>query len=304
MTRFATLRWLAAILVLVLSGACSGGDIETRAESATPRSSARLLPTTAAAAEFLALLVPAERIVALPEQADDFSSMDFRRDGFEKLPRFARYVAEPLIALRPDLIVTHAWQAAETTHVLRQSGIDVLVLDSASSYDDVRATIAKLGERLGVAERARQVSSELDERIARVRVGAAARASWRALVYSNDGSGGWTAGANTTVHALLTMVGVRNAAAEDGLEGHVALDFERVVALAPDVFVVSKPGLGDGDIATIGILESAGALANLPAIRERRVAVISSALLTADSPTLVDAAEVLAREIDRLRDRR
>ncbi|MFN0242142.1 MAG: ABC transporter substrate-binding protein [Planctomycetota bacterium] len=301
MARFATLRSLAAALALLLLWACSGGDVEPRAESATPRSSARLLPTTAAAAEFLALLVPAERIVALPEQVDDFSSMDFRRDGFEKLPRFARYVAEPLIALRPDLVITHAWQAAETTHVLRQSGLDVLVLDSASSYDDVRATIAKLGERLGVVERARQVSSELDERIARVRVGAAARASWRALVYSNDGSGGWTAGANTTVHALLTMVGVRNAAAEAGLEGHVALDFERVVALAPDVFVVSRPGRGDGDIATIGVLESAGALANLPAIRERRVAVISSALLTADSPTLVDAAELLAREIDRLR---
>lgn len=263
----------------------------------------RLLPTTAAAAEFLAVLVPAARFVALPEQVDDFSSMDFRHDGFENVPRFSRYVAEPLIALRPELIVTHAWQAAETTYVLRQSGIDVLVLDSASSYDDVRATILGLGERLGVADHAREVARALDERIARVRSGAAQRASWRALVYSNDGSGGWTAGSGTTVNTLLAMVGLRNAAADDGLSGHVAIDFERVVGLAPDVFVVSAPGKGDGDIATIGVLEKAEALANLPAIRAHRVAVISSALLTSDSPTLVDAAEALAREIDRLRER-
>jgi iron complex transport system substrate-binding protein len=260
----------------------------------------RILPTTTAAAEFLVPLVGATRLAALPEQVDDYSNVDFKRDGLGALPRFARYVAEPLIVFHPDLVVTHAWQSMDTTQVLRSQKIPVLVLASATSYADIQATLRLLGRVCGVEAEAEAVITDLDRRIARLKDGASAREGLRVLAYSNDGSGGWTAGSDTTVHTLCALVGVRNAAAEAGIDGHKSLDFEQLITIDPDVVVVATPVRGEGGSATKNVLVSTPALARLAAVQQGRIAVISGALMSSDSPSLVDAAEALAAELDRI----
>lgn len=260
----------------------------------------RIVPTTTAAAEFLVEIVGPERIAALPEQVDDYSSVDFKAHGRGEIPRFARYVAEPLIVFKPDLVVTHAWQSADTTQVLRSQKIPVLVLSSATSYADIQDTLRLLGRVCGAEARSEEVIASLDQRIARVQAGAETRAGIRALAYSNDGSGGWTAGSDTTLDTLCGLVGVRNAAAEAGIDGHKNLDFERLITIDPDVIVVAAPARGEGGSASKSVLESAPALAGLTALKNGRIAVLSSALLSSDSPSLVDAAEALAAELDRI----
>jgi iron complex transport system substrate-binding protein len=270
----------------------------TNLELATPP--ARILPTTTAAAEFLVPLVGTERLAALPEQVDAYSNVDFRSGALGALPRFARYVAEPLVVFQPDLVVTHAWQSADTTHVLRSQKIPVLVLRSATSYADIQSTLRLLGEICGVKPRAEAVIAELDQRIARLRERAGARERIRVLAYSNDGSGGWTAGKNTTVNTLCALVGVRNAAAEAGIDGHKSLDFEQLITIDPDVIVVSAPMRDEGGSATKIVLETTSALTRLSAVKRGWIAVISGALMSSDSPSLVDAAEALAAELDRI----
>src|SRR5262249_35490582 len=136
---------IAAALAVV--SACGRGTApapaEVRAASAT-----RIVAGNTAAAEFLAAILAesgASRIAALPEQVDSYSSFDFRAPPWSNPTRFSRYAAERLIALHPDLVVTHEWQAAETTQVLRAQKIPVVVLRSARGYEDIRATIAELG---------------------------------------------------------------------------------------------------------------------------------------------------------------
>ncbi len=260
----------------------------------------RILPTTTAAAEFLVPLVGTDRLAALPEQVDAYSNVDFKAGGLDAIPRFARYVAEPLIVFRPDLVVTHAWQSADTTQVLRSQKIPVLVLPSATSYADIQSTLRLLGRICGVESRANEVVAVLDQRLARVRERAGARETMRALAYSNDGSGGWTAGKNTTVNTLCALVGVRNAAAEAGIDGHKSLDFEQLITIDPDVIVVATPVRDESGSATKSVLESTPALARLSAVKRGSIAVISGALMSSDSPSLVDAAEALAAELDRI----
>lgn len=263
---------------------------------------AHVIPANAAAAEFVAPLLGPERIAALPEQVDAFSSFPFREHGFEKLPRFTRYAAEPLIVLRPDLVVTHAWQAAETTQTLRAQGVPVLVLASAQSYDDIRRTLALLGRLFDREAESAHIVDDLDRRVARLAASAHERETLRAIVYSNDGTGGWTAGRHTTVDTLIRLAGLRNAAAEAGIQGHVALDFERLIALDPDVIVVSAPAQGEGGSATATVLQSAKELASLTAVARQRIVVLPSSLISADSQLLVDGAERLAVVVDRLID--
>jgi len=271
---------------------------EIRAEKAS-----RIVPGNAAAAEFLVVLLGeggASRIAALPEQVDGYSSFDFHASPWSIPQRFARYTAEPLIALHPDLVVTHEWQAAETTQVLRAQGVPVVVLRSARSYEDIRETLGSLGRTLGLSERAEAAAAELDRRVERLREGAVARTGLRALEYSNNGTGGWTAGGDTTSDAMIRLAGMRNAAAEAGLKGHVVLELEKLIAIDPDVIVVGAPARDEAGSATKNVLEKTSALANLSAVKNKRIAVLPAALLSTDSPRLVDAAERLAKEVDAL----
>jgi len=264
--------------------------------TAPPR---RIVPANVAAAEYLCALIDLDRIAALPEQVGDFSTLAIDAARWDELPRFPRYYAETLIALQPDLVVTFEWQQATTTEFLRKQSIPVLVLRSAESYADVRATLELLGRVLGVEQEAAREVLALDERVAALQAGAERRAGLRVLVYSNTGAGGWSPGARTTSHVLVELAGMRNAAAEAGIVRHGKVDFERFLVIDPDVIVVNELVVGQGS-ASKDVVTGAEPLASLKAVREDRILVLPAELMSADSPEIVTAAELLAAAVDRM----
>ncbi|MBL8860124.1 MAG: ABC transporter substrate-binding protein [Planctomycetes bacterium] len=285
---------------LALTAAACGDSAPATPVTAASGPARRIVCANAAAAEFVCRLVPPERVAGIAEQADDYVSIDLKAGGFERVPRFPRYVAEALLVLAPDLVVTHEWQSQDTTSILRSQKVDVLVLKSATSYEDIRDTLLDLGQRFAVLPRAEEIVLALDIRVEALRAQASKRAAHTALVYTNDGTGGTTAGAHTTPDTILRLVGLKNAAAEAGLTGHVALDFERLLTLDPDFLIVSSPARGDVGSATKSVVESAPALAGLRARKQGRIVVITATLMAADSPPIVDAAEAVARAVDAL----
>ncbi len=260
----------------------------------------RIVPTTTAAAEYLAALIDPRRIAALPEQVDDFAVRDFHAAPFGSMPRFAKYAAEPVLAFEPDLVVTMSWQSQDTTTVLRRAHVPVLVMRSGEDYEAVRATLASLGRLLDAEQRAAEITQGLDVRAAALRARASQRPQRRALVYSNNGSGGWAGGAHTTSGALLDLTGLVNAGAEDGIVEHKPIDMERVLHIAPDLFVCGAPTRAEAGSPTRDVLRASKPLAQLDAVRDDKIAVIPSVLLSADSPAILDAAEALERELLRL----
>jgi iron complex transport system substrate-binding protein len=294
----AAVAWLLVGLV-----ACRRAEPPATHAQVAAQHASRIVAGNTAAAEFLAFLLGdegAQRIAALPEQVDAYSSFDFRRAPWNAPQRFARYAPEALIALHPDLVVTHDWQSRDTTQILRAQGIPLVVLASARSYDDVRGTLGSLGRTLGVDARAKDAIAGLDRRVEKLRQGSSGRKSLRALEYSNSGTGGMTAGADTTAETMIVLAGMRNAAAEAGLKGHVPLDLEKLVSIDPDVIVVGAPARDEVGSPTKSVLEKTPALAGLSAVKSGRIAVLPSALLSSDSPCLVEAAERLAAEVDAL----
>lgn len=289
-------RRIVLLACLALSSCRHDAPLPTTAKGPPQR----IVCANTASTEFVCRLVSADRIAAFPEQVDAYSTLDLRSHGFEKVTRFPRYVAEAVLALKPDIVLTHEWQNAQTTSVLRGQGIDVVVLKSAQSYEDIRDTLVELGRRLQCEENAAKVVAGLDERVAQLRAGASTRSMLRAMVYSNDGTGGSTAGAHTTVDTMIRLAGLKNASAEAGIVDHVPLDFERLITIDPDVLVVSAPARGEGGSATKAVVESTAALAGLKAVKSKWIVVLPAPLMSADSPPLIDGAELIAREVDRL----
>lgn len=312
---------LLALLASPLLVACarSGGDSKTPRSSAgsdwtlpegwdaaASRGARRILPASATAVDLVAELVGPERVAGLPEQALEYSALHDPPAAWAELPRFSRYLAEPVLALRPDLVVADPWNAPDTTQRLRETGVPLLLLPEIASWADARRALVVLGDALGVEERARSVVEALDRRVAALEAGAGPRRGLRALVYSNFGAQGYTSGSRTTMDDAVRLTGMVNAAAEAGLEGAPTITFEELLALDPDLFLVSEPlkmpagRAGDRGGAAQEVLLTTEALASLRAVRERRIVSLPAWLIAAGSHRVVRGAEVLAERVDRL----
>jgi iron complex transport system substrate-binding protein len=293
------MRFRTAITALALVlAACARSAPVPQAE--TPQSGLRIVPTTTAAAELLTLVAGPEDVLALPEQVDAWSAHDFKSGGWEKLARFPHFVAEPLLVLRPGLVVCHRWQVGSTNEILERNHIPVLTLESGTSYEELRSTLQSLGHALQRDERARQALALLDARVAALAGRRAPFAAVRALIYTNDGVGGWAAGAHTTSDTILKLAGLANAAASAGVEGHAQLGFERLLALDPDLIVTGLRARGESGSTTRSVIDSTATLATLRARREQRYVELPAELLSSDSQYIVDAAEKLQAEAARV----
>lgn len=260
----------------------------------------RILPANAAWVDFVSLLVGPERVVALPGEAFGYSRLATASAGWEALPALTSFEAERVLALAPDLVLAHGWQAPETITTLRRAAIPVLVVPVPEDWPEILATLELLGVLLGKRAHAREVCAELERRREQLEARAAPFAGLRALSYTNLGAGGWTSGARTTGDVLLRLAGLRNAAAEQGFVGDVPADQERLLALAPEVFLVGRPDRSESSPPSATFLLENPALATLPALRARRIVALPPALFTSASPELLRGAEELVAELERL----
>jgi iron complex transport system substrate-binding protein len=287
------------------AGPASGAPFPLRlpspdGELVLPAPPRRVLPANAAWVDFVSLLVGPERIAALPPEAYGYSRLTGTKDAWAELEPFPIFEGERVLALAPDLVLAHSWQNPETIASLRRAGVPVFVARVPVRWEEITRTLAQLGTVLGEDERARTVLAELAERARTLRTRAAPFAHLALLSYTNLGAGGWTSGADTTADVLLGLAGVTNAAARAGLTGDVPADAERLLALAPDAFLVGQPDRSERSPPSAEFLLAEPALASLDAIRARRIVTLPPALFASASPELLTGAERLVAELERL----
>jgi len=273
----------------------------------------RVLPASSSVVDFLVALAPPERFAGLPEQALEYASLPGgassgspARQAWESVPRFSAFLAENVIALRPDLVLAEPWQARDTLARLESAGIESVVLPEVRGWEDARATLISVGELLALEQRAAELVGELDARVERLRSREGPRRNLRVLCYSNFGSSGWSAGEQTTIHAQIELAGMRNALAETGRTGHVQVSFEDLITLDPDLLLVMQPlrqgegTQGDRGGASAELLRGEPSLRGLRAVRGERIVALPPRLFATASHELVSGAEFLATAIDEL----
>jgi len=298
MTRF-------AILGLALATACGGGEpVEPERQAPGPAATVhtRILPTNAAAVDLVVDLVGTESIVGLPYTALEFACAPLGdlADPETGAPTFVEFHAERLLAFEPDLIVVSPWQNADTVERMRDAGVRVVTMPAIETTDDVRRGIIELGAAVGEDERAAELAADFDRRVAALteRAPADPGQRLRGLSYTNYGSGGWGAGSDSTAHLVMELAGVANVLAEAGRSGHDAIDLEAILALDPDLFVVSRASETYG--VTRAYLEGEEALAGMDAIIGGAIIEVPANLYSTTSHYLVAAAEALAEAVEGL----
>ncbi|NVZ10958.1 ABC transporter substrate-binding protein [Allochromatium humboldtianum] len=142
---------------------------------------------------------------------------------------------EDLLYFKPDIaLVYQGWMGRRHAERLAGQGIEVVALPYPKGWDDALQTARTIAARIGRAETGAALADAFERRMQ-----ALARSGHEQaprLLYLRPSGG--TAGPGTYVDDLITRLGLRNLAAEQGIKGWGRFPLERLASTPPDVFLL------------------------------------------------------------------
>ncbi len=252
----------------------------------------RVVALTCSNTELVCALGCADLLVGV----DDHS--DFPADVVAGLPRVGKDLdvdAAAVAALEPDLVLASLTVPGHDKVVARlaQHKLNVLVLAPTGAADVARDAL-QIGRILGVPERGEALAAELRAALTPPPgppSGPKVLVEWWPRPCIAAGRRSW-------VDAMIRCAGGRNALDRD-VES-TPLEDADAVALAPDVLVLAWCGVPDGKVTVDHALRRS-TWAAVPAVRDRRVHVISEAFLGRPGPRLAGGVARLRAAIDAAR---
>lgn len=310
---------LLLILSLGLLVGCSSGDSESSNEENNTDTSTEQTETdfpmtvTDALDNEITLEAKPERIVSLiPSNTEvafalglgdkivGVSDHDNYPEEVKKIEKIGgmELNVEKIISLKPDLVLAHgsgAHNSKEALQMLRDSDINVFVVDDAQDIESVYGSINQIGQVTGTAKKAEEIVSGMKEEFAALKE--------KTKTISDDERKSvffevapapeiYTAGKNTFMDALLKIINAENAAKKQ--EGWVKMDPEAIVQLNPDIIITTYGYYQEKPVEQV--LQRDG-WDDVNAIKNKQVYDIHSDLVSRAGPRLVEGAKEIAKVV-------
>ena len=280
--------------LLLLTGFLSPGPHDpahAQAPAARPPRIVSLIPATT---EMLFAMGAGDRLVGV-------GTYDRFPAEVARLPRVGGLIdpdTERILALRPDLVIVYNTQV-ELKQRLDRARLPYFSYEHRA-LPDIMTTVRVLGERVGAGERAQAVADEMDHALAAVSASVAGQTRPRALLVfgrqpgtlrSVNASGGYGFLAD-----LLNIAGAENVF-NDIKQQSVQASTEMILARRPDVIVELKYGAAAPGLDVARELEPWTALASVPAVRNKRLYLLTGDEFVVPGPRIVLAAQRLAQAL-------
>jgi iron complex transport system substrate-binding protein len=228
------------------------------------------------------------------------SSFDLFPPEVERIQRVGALLdpdVERILALRPDLVIVYHSQKDLLTQLARAQ-IPAFVYAHAG-LADVTTTLREVGARVGAADRASTLAADIERRIETTRKRyAGGRRPKTLIVMSRDAfalRGIYASGGIGFLHDMLTAAGGDNVFADTRRQAMQATS-ELILARAPEV-ILELHGDPMDQATEAKELRVWGALASIPAVRNRRVHIIADPRTVIPGPRVAEAVDVLARAL-------
>ena len=185
---------------------------------------------------------------------------------------------ENVLAANPDLVVVSKYTDADIVSLIKEAGVPVVRPALESSAEGNIPNILLMGYMLGVEDRALELVSEIEDRLALVKdrvpsAGGSERPVVIAMTRYSDSM--YVAGEGTTESGIIETAGGVNAGARDGLSGHQKVSVESIAAMDPEVILITQPiDFGAGELRDD--LLAHPALADVRAVVDGAVTVVDS----------------------------
>lgn len=247
----------------------------------------RVVALTAADCEILYAIGAGATLVGRGEYCDypaEVSAVPSVQSGMETN-------LEQIIALQPQvLIMSTMAQTEEQVASLEAAGIKVVVSD-AQDIEGVYTAISLIGALTGKSAEAQGVIDGMKETFTAL-AARAAELEGKSVYFevSPLQYGLWTAGANTFMDEIASMLGLKNIFAD--LSGWAEISEEQVLERNPDIIVTVAMYFGEGPKPVDEILSRAG-WQDVAAVKNGDILNLASNELSRPGPRLAEGAQAL-----------
>ena len=197
---------------------------------------------------------------------------------------------EQIVELQPQvLIMSTMSQTDEQVQQLEAAGIHVVVSD-AQDIDGVYTAINMIGELVGKQDEAASVVESMQKTFDEIKANAGDGTKTIYFEVSPLEYGLWTAGANTFMDEIATMMGLKNCFSD--VEGWAEISEEQVLARNPDYIVTISMYYGEGPTPVEEIASRAG-WENVTAVKDGKILNLQNNELSRPAPRLAEGAKAL-----------
>lgn len=198
---------------------------------------------------------------------------------------------EQIIALEPDvLLMSDMAQTQEQIDQLENAGIRVVVSE-ATDIEGVYTAIEMIGALMGEEENAAAVIGGMKDTFTQISEQSTGDGSQTIYFEVSPLEYGlWTAGANTFMDEIATMLGLTNCFAD--VDGWGEIAEEQVLERNPDYIVTITMYYGEGPTPEEEILSRAG-WENVTAVKNGAILNLQNNELSRPAPRLADGAQML-----------
>lgn len=276
-----------ALILSVLAGA-GGGTGQALAETAETAAPSRIVVLGGTAAEIVAALGAADRLVA----RDTTSTFPESLTALPDVGYLRALSPEGVLSTAPDMILAEAGAGpAATVDLLKAAGLPYVALPDTQGPEGIAPKITAIGQALGQEERAAALVAEVDRGLAEARAKAAAISPRKRVLFILSLQGGkvMAGGEGSAAEAIIELAGGINAAT--GFQGYKPMTDEAVLAAAPDaILMMDREGQGAVVPAEVARLP---ALAASPAVQSGAILRMDGLKLLGFGPRSPDAAAEL-----------
>ena len=277
---------LAALLLLL-----STPSVPAVAAGAPQSRPSRIVSLIPAVTEMLFVIGAGPQVVAV-------SSFDEYPPQVKMLPRVGALLdpdLERILSLRPDLVVVYESQS-DLRRQLERAGVPMYIYKHAG-LPDVLETMQAVGTRIGRGPEAAAAIKQVQDQLTRIRARVQSLPRARTLlVFSRDAltlRGIYASGGVGFLNDMLNVAGGDNVFGDIKRQS-VQATTELILARQPDVIVEFRSGaLSDGLRAKE--VAAWGALAAVPAVRNRRIAILTDQRTVVPGPRVAEGTELIAR---------
>lgn len=237
--------------------------------------SERIISAGAAITELINAMGAQEQLVAV-----DVTSKTMVNDDMPVLGYHRQLSAESLIALNPARLLGSSEMGPKTTlDLIKQAGIEVNVVNSGETVDDLLARIEQVGELTDTEQEAQALQAKVQDKVDSINQNLANHSDKKKVLFLmiHDGRPANVAGRNTTADSVIRLAGAINPAA-GAVESYKPISLEAMVEMQPDIILLSSRTLSQIGSAD-DLLKRMPLLAATPAGQNKAVVTIDGTAL-------------------------
>ncbi len=280
----------------VLCSLAPGETLRATTQRSPNRPATRIISLVPALTEMMFAIGAGGRVVGV-------SSFDERPPQVKALPRVGALLdpdVERIIALEPDLVLVYGSQSDLMTQLTRAS-IPYFAYRHGG-LATVTRTIRALGERTGHQSAAEDVASDIEGRLEALRQRTASLIKPRTLLVFGRERGSlrniYSSGGHGFLHEMIEAAGGINVFADVRAES-VQASSELILTRAPEVIIELRSTdipLPPERAKEIAVWRT---LASLPAVRSRRIHLLTGTHYAVPGPRVAETAEAFAALLHR-----